>query len=159
MIKTINKFLDKKLLKNIKDRVFSEDFPWYWRNNMIPNNKDHYWWNHSFFYNKQILSPHYEEWVIPIIKKLKFKELIDARCNMMTKENFSYTSKLHTDFNIKNGKTAILYLNTCNGGTYIKNKMVNSEENKMVIFPCETLHRGVSQTDVDRRAIININYI
>ena len=70
---------------------------------MIPNNKDHYWWNHSFFYNKQILSPHYEEWIIPIIKKLEFKELIDARCNMMTKESFSYTSELHTDFNIKNG--------------------------------------------------------
>lgn len=158
-MKVYKNFLEKKLLKKIQDRVFSQDFPWYWRNNMVYNKKDHYWFNHAFFNNKQILSPHYEEWIIPIIKKLKFKELIEARCNMMTKENFSYTSDLHIDYDIKNGKTAILYLNTCNGGTYIKEKMINSEENKMVIFPCKTLHRGVSQTDVDRRAVININYI
>jgi succinylglutamate desuccinylase len=81
---------------------------------------------------------------------------------MNTKERTSYTSVLHTDFKLPNVKTSLLYLNTCNGGTVVadqgKEKYIKSEENKIIIFPCKTLHRGVGQTDVIRRAVININY-
>ena len=61
----------------------------------------------------------------------------------------------------KNAKTAILYLNTCNGGTVIinnkKEKIIYSKENKLLLFDSNTLHRGFSQTDIERRIIININ--
>lgn len=161
MIKIINNFLPLNLLKQIQDKVFSQDFPWYWRNHLV-DNKGHYWWNHCFFNKNQIMSPHYESWILPIISKLKFKKLFEARCNMMTKEVDSYTSKLHVDTFEKNAKTAILYLNTCNGGTVVinnkKEKIFNSKENTILIFNASNLHRGFSQTDVDRRIIININY-
>ena len=157
-MKVYKNFIDTDLLTKIQLRVFSQNFPWYWRNEMVKN--DHYWFNHSFYDKDEIQSPHYEEWIVPIIKKLKCKKLIQARCNMMTREVlYSYTSDLHTDYDLPGGKTAILYLNTCNGGTYVKDKFIASEENKLIIFPCQTLHRGVSQTDVERRAVININYV
>ena len=54
-------------------------------------------------------------------------------------------------------------MNTCNGGTVLmidsKEKFIETEENKIIIFPGETLHRAVSQTDVDRRIVFNINYV
>jgi hypothetical protein len=59
--------------------------------------------------------------------------------------------------------TAILYLNTCNGGTELKIKekikFIKAEENKIVIFPSKTLHRAVTSTDADKRYIINFNYV
>ena len=156
-MKVYKNFIDTDLLTKIQLRVFSQNFPWYWRNEMVK--EDHYWFNHSFYDKNEIQSPHYAEWIVPIITKLECKKLIQARCNMMTREDKPYTSDLHTDYDLPGGKTAILYLNTCNGGTYVKDKFIASEQNKIIIFPCQTLHRGVSQTDVERRAVININYV
>ncbi len=161
MVTTIKNFLAPELIEKIKARVFSQDFPWYFRNNMV--NNDHFWFNHSFYREGKSQSPHYEEWILPIINKLNYKILICARCNMTIKENKSYTSDLHTDYKLPNLKTAIFYLNTCNGGTVLmidsKEKFIETEENKIIIFPGETLHRAVSQTDVDRRIVFNINYV
>jgi|APGre2960657373_1045057.scaffolds.fasta_scaffold11932_3 hypothetical protein len=161
MIKIINNFLPLDLLKKIQNKVFSQNFPWYWRDHLVSKG-DHYWFNHCFYNNNQIMSPHYEDWILPIILKLKFKKLIEVRCNMMIKKNKTYSSNFHVDTLEKNAKTAILYLNTCNGGTVVlknkKEKIFNSKENTMLIFDSSTLHRGFSQTDVERRVIININY-
>jgi len=161
-MKIIDNFLPKNLLTEIQDRVFSQHFPWYWRNHLVEDT-DHYWFNHCFYNNNKVLSPHYEDWIIPILSKLKFEgNLMEARCNMMIKKNKSYTSRLHVDNEEKNGKTAILYLNTCNGGTAFKIKNIQkkyySKENRLILFDSSTLHRGFSQTDVERRVIININY-
>jgi hypothetical protein len=162
MIKTINNFLTQDLFKQIQNITFSQHFPWYWRNQMVENGS-HYWFNHCFYNNNKIMSPHYETWILPILLKLKCKKLLEARCNMMTKENKSYTSIVHVDTIEKNAKTAILYLNTCNGGTVIinnkKEKIIYSKENKLLLFDSNTLHRGFSQTDIERRIIININYV
>jgi|TARA_B100001939_G_scaffold309099_1_gene290201 hypothetical protein len=160
MIKIIKNFLEPELLTKIKQRVFSQDFPWYWRDKMV--NEDHYWFNHTFYRYGKILSPHFEDWIKPILNKLKATKVLDARCNMNTREKESYTSDLHIDFDSTDIKTSILYLNTCNGGTVVvdkKEKFIPSEENKMIIFPCVNKHRGVMQTDKIRRAVININYV
>lgn len=162
-MKIIDNFLSHNLLKEIQDRIFSQHFPWYWRNHLVEDT-DHYWFNHCFYNNNEVMSPHYESWIIPILSKLNFKnnKLLEARCNMMIKKEKSYTSRLHVDNTKKTGKTAILYLNTCNGGTAFKlnkkQKKFYSVENRLILFDSSTLHRGFSQTDVERRVIININY-
>ena len=160
MVTTIKNLLPPELIKKIKGRVFSQHFPWYWRDNMV--NKDHYWFNHTFYREARVQSPNYEEWIVPILEQIHCNILICARCNMTTRDDKPYTSDLHTDYKVPNLKTAIFYLNTCNGGTVLmidgKEKFIETEENKIIIFPGETLHRGVSQTDVDRRVVFNINY-
>ena len=47
--------------------------------------------------------------------------------------------------------TAIFYLNTCNGKTVVDGTEVESVANRVVIFPANTPHYVVSQTDTDRR--------
>ena len=55
-------------------------------------------------------------------------------------------------------KTAIFYLNTCNGKTVVNGTEVESIANRVVIFPANTPHYVISQTDTDRRIVLNINY-
>ena len=65
---------------------------------------------------------------------------------------------VHTDFKFKNLLTSIYYINTNDGGTKIKNKVVQSIENRMVIFPCNTPHAVVRHTDSSiGRFVINFN--
>ena len=56
--------------------------------------------------------------------------------------------------------TSILYMNTNNGYTEFQNgAIVESIENRMVVFPAEMKHRGTSCTDEKIRVVINFNYL
>ena len=67
----------------------------------------------------------------------------------------------HTDNSLLT-KTAIFYLNDCDGGTELKinkkNVFIKAEANKMLIFDSSVLHRGTESKDVNIRYIINFNY-
>ena len=55
--------------------------------------------------------------------------------------------------------TAILYMNTNNGYTLLETGYkVESVENRLVIFPNNVLHTGVSQTDTNTRVVINFDF-
>ena len=55
--------------------------------------------------------------------------------------------------------TAILYMNTNNGYTLLETGYkVESVENRLVIFPNNVLHTGISQTDTNTRVIINFDF-
>jgi len=42
----------------------------------------------------------------------------------------------------------------------LKNKIkIKTEENKLLIIDTKTSHAAVSQTDTDRRIVINFNYL
>jgi hypothetical protein len=56
--------------------------------------------------------------------------------------------------------TSILYINTNNGYTEFKDgTTVESVANRLVSFPANILHRGISQTDEETRILINFNYL
>jgi len=156
----INKnFLKQKNLNDLKNLIFNEDFPWRIRNKMANSDKN-IWFTYSFLNNFTSKSENFNLFIAPILKKLKCKFPIQIRANMTLNKLYD-KSGWHTDYNFKS-TTAILYLNTCNGGTEfkIKNKIkfVKAEENKIVIFPTNIEHRGCSSSDVDMRYIINFNY-
>ena len=71
------------------------------------------------------------------------------------------TSSWHVDYDYK-CKTAILYLNDCDGGTelQINNKtiFVKAEANKIVIFDTDIKHRALTSKNEPVRFIINFNY-
>lgn len=93
------------------------------------------------------------------VKKMLFMR---ANCTIAAQENFRST--YHVDINKSPyegiGKTAILYLNTNNGGTQIKNDaFVRSIANSAVIFTNTTEHAGVWATDKKLRFVLNLNYL
>ncbi len=111
-----------------------------------------------FYYTPQ--SIFFEDLIVPVLKKLNAVAISEVRANLILKEDNSYQSEFHVDRPYE-CKTAILYINTCNGYTLLhkdKKIKINSEENKILIFNSQISHAGVSQTDVDRRIVINFNY-
>ena len=81
--------------------------------------------------------------------------------NTYFKTFFHRSSDYHVD--LTNGpigqKTAILYINTCNGWTqFKKGGKVKCVENRMVIFDSNLEHTGFSCTDQKRKVVVNFNY-
>jgi hypothetical protein len=64
---------------------------------------------------------------------------------------------MHNDFPFEH-KGAILSLNTCDGGTWVENKFVKSEENQVIFFDPSKPHCSTSCTDNQVRVNIILNY-
>ena len=148
-------FLDKEFFKEIQNHMMGSFFPWYSNNNMVDN--DFLFFSHDFFNKGIVQSNYYEKFIVPIIKKLDIKALINVRANFNVKQDRIYTSNWHSDLTFK-AKTAIYYINTCNGKTEFKNTTVECEENKMIVFDSDEQHRMISQTNELKRIVINFNY-
>jgi hypothetical protein len=156
--KIIDNFLQKDVLINFKNLLMSSTVPWYWKENMTKN--DSFFFNHCFYNYNSPKSNLFEEFITPMLIKLKCNALIEVRANLMLKKNICYNSNFHIDKNF-NCKTAIFYVNTNNGYTLLdKDKKIKIEciENRMLIFDSKILHAAFSQTDEERRIVINFNY-
>lgn len=148
-------FLDKEFFNRLKDLIFSNDISWFFRSSMSEG--DHYFFNHSFYNDYRPFSVFFDDFIYPVVKKLDAKGINEIRANLLIKQDKVYQSNFHVDKPYK-CKTAVLYMNTCNGYTILKNQKIKCEENKILIFDSEIEHAIVSQTDTDRRIIINFNY-
>jgi hypothetical protein len=156
--KSVNNFLNKNEFENLKNILISEETPWFWTNNMTKN--DNYFFNHCFYNHGFPQSSLFKEFISPILKKLECKAVIEVRANLMLKKEVSYNSNFHCDRPF-NCQTAILYINTNNGFTILDEKekiKIECIENRMLVFDSQISHAAFSQTDTDRRIVINFNY-
>jgi hypothetical protein len=168
-LKEYNNFLPDEEFKKLQNLIFHLDFPWRIRKSMTISDQNIYF-THSFFNKNTVNSEYYNEYIIPILTKLKCVSPIEIRANVFLSKLFEKSGwhtdcGWHTDYQFNNhfsNITAIFYLNNCNGGTELKIKdkikFVKAEENKMLIFDSNTEHRVCTSTDIDKRYIINFNY-
>tara|TARA_R110000803_G_scaffold92182_1_gene159685 strand:- start:394 stop:882 length:489 start_codon:yes stop_codon:yes gene_type:complete len=157
--KEIREFLDKESFNKIKNFIYSNDFPWYYKEEQTPNN-DHYFFSHIIYEKHQPKSLMYNS-IIPILDNLNCQMVSEIRANLLLKENKQYSSNYHCDRNY-NCNTAIFYINNNNGYTLLGKKekiKIKCEENKMLIFNSQFEHCAVSQTNENKRIVINFNYI
>lgn len=158
--KVVNNFLDNNLFNKFKNEMFSSNINWFYKPNMTYMKNDKGFFSHTFYQNNESTSQYFNDYIHPILEKLKCLSIVEVRANLMIKSNDVYYSDFHVDRDFK-CNTAILYMNDCNGGTELgRESKINivSEENKMLIFDSDIPHRAVSQTDVERRIVINFNY-
>ena len=151
-------FLDNDFFLKFKNVLFSKYMPWYYRSSMT--NSDRFYFHHIFYANYLMNSTLYEEFIVPILYKLDANGINEVRANLLIKDKEQYRSEFHTDRTYK-CKTAILYMNTCNGFTEIdklKKIKVECEQNKILLFDSNLEHSAVSQTDEEKRIVINFNY-
>ena len=96
---------------------------------------------------------------------LNVKTMIQMRLNCTTAADKNYQGGFHTDFyddqpHIDKLKTAVLYLNSNNGGTQIQDgQFIQSVANRVVIFPTTQPHAGVWATNKKLRFVLNLNYL
>ena len=97
-------------------------------------------------------------------EKLNIGKLWQLRVNVTTGQSENHVGMFHKDYDVpwflENTKVAILYLNTNNGGTKIKEtgEVIQSKANRAVVFPQDTEHAGVWCTDAKLRVVMNICY-
>ena len=162
-LRIINNFLDKDFFERLKTLIIKSEFSWFKRETMVAGSTNNLgYFTHSFYNNHRVTSERYYEYILPILNKLDSKATITARANLTPSVFYKENScAFHTDQKF-NCKTAILYLNTCDGGTEFKIedkiKFIKSEENKIVIFDTSIEHRGTKSNNTDFRYLINFNY-
>ena len=127
---------------------------------MTRNVNDKMYFTHCFYDLMAPQSEFYKPYIIPILNKLHAEAPIQIRANMCISALFK-TSGWHTDYDFK-CKTAILYLNDCDGGTELKinNKIIfiKADANKMLTFDTPILHRAITSKEEPIRYVINFNY-
>ena len=160
MHKIKRSFLEPTFFKQLQSFMLSPTMPWYWEDHQYGPN-DSGFFRHTFYYHLEPRSQDYHQYMIPIVKALKCEMLSNIRANCLMKTDKPVMSDFHHDRSF-DCKTAILYINTNNGYTLLGKKekiKIDSEANKLVIFDSKTLHCAVSQTDCERRIVINFNYV
>ena len=159
----IKNFLEKNFFQDLQKLIIESEFAWFQRKTMVTGTTNNLgYFTHSFYNNNQINCDTYFKYIIPILNKLNSKAVIEVRANLTPSVFFKEKNcNFHTD-NSFNCKTAILYLNTCDGGTEFKInnkiKFIKSEENKIVIFNSNIEHRATTSQNEDFRYILNFNY-
>lgn len=156
----IENLLDYELHYTILSEMISVNFPWFYNTSMTDYETDYGFFSHTFYKEYRPNSDAFRKLIIPIVQKMNVKGLMEVRANFMTNKNKRYESEWHTDRKF-DCKTAIYYVNTNNGYTILdKDEQINipCKENSMLIFDSDILHKAVSQTDNERRIVINFNY-
>lgn len=173
-MKIIDNFLDKDDFIRIQSLMLSDKFTW---NYSIVDERsygiDDYHFSHVF-----TPEDHFFGLSIPFIDKIKehssIRKIIKVKANLQPRTNDNIIQSFHTDFPIEwKNKTAVYYLNTCNGYTYFRKETsdvdangfplytyekVESIENRFVMFDVGNEHTGVTCTDEPARFVINFNW-
>ena len=161
-MKVYKNFLDKNYLQEMQNILYGahSSFPWYYLDYLVSTPKKDTISNfYHFAYRNSRPASEYFNLFEKLINKINPAALIRVRLNLYPKTGESFETVFHTDVSdIKNYKTAIFYLNKNNGYTVFKDKKIKSEENTLVDFDGQTLHKGISATD-NKKVLININYI
>jgi len=156
-------FLATDFFEEIKNFIMDEEFPWRRRDHMTVGSNDSMYFTYGFFNNMLSLSELYVPYMIPILKKLHAEAPIQVRANMSISALFK-TSEWHRDYVLSGPqcKTAILYLNDCDGGTELKINdkiiFIKADPNKMLIFDTNILHRAITSKKEPIRYVLNFNY-
>ena len=168
MFKVVDNFLNKNEFNHIKNVVCDPFFPWYFypaisyekgKEHLIEKDLNQYQFTHMFYQHNKPNSNYFDS-LLPLINKLGCKALVRIKANLNPYSSQLSESGYHIDFDYKNLKTAVYYINTNNGYTKFKknNKKIKSLENRIVKFDSSLEHLGTNTTDSKRRIVLNINY-
>ena len=161
-MKIKDNFLDEIDLIRLDELINNPYFAWYFRKHQVSGADDGCCFTHLIYRLDEPRSDLYEP-VINIFKnKLEYVSLCRIYANLLIKQGLPKASGFHTDFEDTHDKitTAIFYLNTNNGATEFENgDRIDCIRNRLLMFPANLSHRAISQTDVDKRIVLNFNYI
>jgi hypothetical protein len=172
----IDNFLSEDIHKNISDMVFGGELPLFCQHNTLPDGEfgseelnekhnikreGHPFFYHMFFKDLKHVSD-WDSMYMPIMEKLNPLAMIRVKLNVFSNAGEPISSGWHLDMNETETAhtTAIYHLNTNNGYILFEDgTKVKSVANRLIIFPGNIIHTGITQTDKDLRAFINLNYI
>ena len=150
----------------IYETLFSADFPWYYQpvtvwsddkkgTKLSPEEAQ---FTHMFYTDNQPVSKYFPL-LKPILEKLDARSIIRIKANLKLGSKHAVPSGMHTDVNYLDSKTAVYYVNTCDGYTQMEDgSCTKSDMGRVIWFPSNTKHQGCTCTDEQVRVVINFNY-
>jgi len=170
MIRVIDNFLPLEELKKMQHTMIdSATLPWYWNSDITNDPTEERGQFTHMFYRENMGRSDTFAVVAPILERLFYTEsatessiiIYKAKANLNTKESENnQLGEYHVDYSIP-CKTAIFYVNTNNGYTRFLDSgdIIDSKENRLIVFDSHLKHVGFTCTDEKVRVIININYV
>lgn len=163
MYKIIDDFLKKSDFLKIKESLLSNEFPWYYtkvldRTPVSMEAKEYnFQFTHTFYKDSKPIS-NAVFLLDPIINRISPDNILRIKANLNIKTEKIVEHGHHVDFN--ECTTAIFYVNSNNGKTIFQNgSVVESLENRLLVFNSNLMHSGTTCTDENVRCVINFNYI
>ena len=159
-MKIIDNFLDKEHFTRIQSLMMSDRFTW---NYSIVDERSY---DINDYHFSHVFSPEdtFFGLTLPFIDKIKeystISKIIKIKANLQPRTPHNIIQSYHTDFPTDwRNKTAVYYLNTCNGHTLFADETkVESIENRFVMFDGHLEHTGVTCSDEPARFVINFNW-
>ena len=164
-------FLEEKEFTTLVATITHSEFPWYFNPSITIIDKESSpgMFSHNVYNaNTGPISSTYNSIFLPILEQLGSSVTILVRINLNPRLPQSFYSIFHSDTENYLDKeisaqwtTSILYINTNNGYTEFENsgERIESVANRLVTFPSDSKHRGITQTDEQTRIVINFNYL
>ena len=146
------------------DNLVHNNMPWYLQKEQVIDADDGRWFSH-IIYDEDVPKSDVYNPITKIFKSyLKYVTLCRLNVNLLLKQEIPSVSYFHTDLDESIDKekitTAIFYLNTNNGATEFEGgDRIDSVRNRLVMFPADTFHRAIGQTDTAERIVLNFNFV
>jgi len=163
--KVIDNFLPKENFLVIKEMLLGNNFPWYYYPAIVdftkPSPGPLFYMMHLFFnYDPVVgsMSGYFDIIKNNLLKFIDVKALMRVKANLNPNQNIKRINYPHADYPFTH-KGAIFSVNTCNGGTLLKDgTKIDSIENRILFFDPSVEHDSENCTNAKVRVNININY-
>lgn len=158
-LKIIDNFLSDAEFRVINDLLMGNNFPWYFNTYVSSEEeiKDDFYFTHQFYYNNQPNSQYYQT-LLPLLGRLSAHAYIRIKGNLYPNAGKKVENGWHSDYDFFH-KGAVFYVNTNNGYTELDDgTIIESKENRILLFDPSVRHRSVQCTDEKTRVTINMNY-
>ena len=158
-MEVIDQYLPDAEFQNLSNCILSPEFDWHYLSGILShdNPAGSYQFIHLFYDPDTGSQSPYLPVLNYTLEKLGVQSLRRIKTNLTPKSIEPFKGGFHIDY--PHMKTAILYMNTNNGYTeFEKGDIVESVENRMVIFPSDLYHQGFTCSDKQRKVVINFNF-
>lgn len=141
---------DEECIRRFKNKDYD------YENTLTCNPLDDYQLVHIIYAQYQYLSPIR---LYPFFQQLGANAVVKCKANLNPRTPEIVKHSYHVDMPF-DCKTAVFYVNTCDGYTEFEEcgTRVESVAGRIVIFPSQLKHTGTSTTNDKKRIVMNINY-
>jgi hypothetical protein len=162
-------FLKEEWFVELRDTLLAKTFPWFFSSVNVYDDDDEEntpgFLCHIVFTKNVPTSELYEPQFLPILNVLEVSIVSRIMINLNWRLPKPFVSTFHLDTAMIEQQTAgwttsILYINTNNGYTELETgERIECIANRLVTFPANIKHRVCTQTDTQKRILINFNYL